>query len=328
MFGQVQLGFAAVLEAVQNLLSAFLGQAPTTATSSLDKDFEFTLRSGPSITLEKEKNAVLPSRWRRSHIQLMLAVLTVVPVMQLANPEFIRDRDLFDAFVNCEDHHFLNHADLYFRNFRQHYISLSSSQFNSLLERFESLLIQYPHSRSEYIQILLIKFLDYTMPYWLQPSVMSSETGGKTRELCHWLAQMLNGQKIRSWKTRDRLCQFLHRYVELDPFQNFWRPPQSFSSRRSQDDDVSMDESSSELPNDFFPCFIIPRLGSDDDIRVRFRVATISPRLLATAQHMGQESMEWYEEVKKWLSQDLDRHGHLASSQIISLTIIAVMSTC
>lgn len=219
-------------------------------------------------------------------------MLSFIPYAQSSTREPARNDDLCEIILSCKDEDFVAYAHIYFRALRYQMLNASSAQLGRFLRRFEDLLVSYAYSHAERLQILAVNFLDSTMHLWLQATVGLSEAGSQTRELCYWLAGLLSSGKARSWRVRDRICRFLDRYLSRDMYQQFWTPPIS-----SQEE---------EVPQDNNPGFVLPRLGGDQDIRVRFRVATINPRLLATAQTMGQNPSEWYESVLEFLSTDLD----------------------
>jgi ataxia telangiectasia mutated family protein len=254
----------------------------------------------PSVTSHTQQDQsagpLVDSRWRRDYMRVVLGLLTVAPTLQSKTPEPIRDTELSEIFATCDDDLFLNQADLYFRTIRHQMLGLGSPQLGQLLLRFETLLTQYAHARSERLQVLVVRFLDATMPLWLQPTVALAEAGSQTRDLCHWLASMLNWQKIRSWVIRDLICTFFDRYLACDPYHQFWAPATSSQDRED------------EVPQDLYPCIILPKLGGDEDIRVRFRVASVNSRILVTAKVMGQEPIQWYDGVRQWLSEELERY--------------------
>ena len=145
------------------------------------------------------------------------------------------------------------------------------------------------------MQLLVVDLLYSTLPLWSQQSVAVADTGHKIRYLCSWLSQALIKKKIRYWRVREWIARFLDEYLSLDPYEKIWM---------IQDGEVSDPLLDSERPYAMLPAF-----GADQDMRVRFRTAVLSPRLFSVARTAGRDSMMVYSDIKQHLTVDLSRYG-------------------
>jgi ataxia telangiectasia mutated family protein len=221
-----------------------------------------------------------------NHIaEVCVSFLAVVPILQSFSGEPTRDKELTELVLHS-DHNFHLIATLLLDKVRQQRLKLDLSDLDDFLRKIESLLMQYNYSRSEKLHLLVCRFLDSTSHLWLQDSVTDIEVGDNIRALCHWISKMLKENKIRSWKLRDHVACFFDRYLARNPTQEAW----------SRDGSVSSDS---------FPSALLPQLGADRDIRVRFRVAVANARLFAIARDVHHKALDLYCAIKDSLTLDL-----------------------
>lgn len=218
--------------------------------------------------------------------------LAVVPVLQSSSGAPTRDKELTELVLNCPDDKFLLLSPAFFGNIRRKYINIGHVVLDNFLGNFEFMLQQYQYSRSENLQYLVTEFLDSTLDQWSVEPVAGSDVGGKVRLLCRWLGNTLQGNKIRSWRTRDVVCRFLTRYIVSDPAQIIWSTP--------------LPDDEDEVDGDALPASMLPRLGADQDIRIRFRAATANARLFEVAKRCPRDPGELYANIKRWLTTDID----------------------
>jgi ataxia telangiectasia mutated family protein len=163
------------------------------------------------------------------------------------------------------------------------------------LDEFSKLLQLYTYARSERLQLLATQFLNSTVHVWLVKPVATGEVGDKVRQLYEWLSGTLRKQKIRGWKIRDSFACFLDRYLACDPSQVTWPAPDE------KDEQQQLDRLNS------LPVSLLPMMGSDRDIRVRFRVAVINARLFAIAHRVQHSALAMYDMIKRWYTIDIDK---------------------
>jgi serine-protein kinase ATM len=219
-------------------------------------------------------------------VEVSMAFLAVVPILQSTSGEPTRDKELTDLVLQSESKFHLI-ASVFFKNVRLRYLSLSASSFDRFLKKIGDLLQQYNYSRSENLQLLVTQFLDSTLHIWSQESMANSEVGDDVRALCHWISSILRDGKIRSWKPRDYAARFLDRYLHKDPNHTVWAR-----------DSVDIES---------LPANLLPILGADRDIRIRFRVAVLNARLFSIARTVGQDALLLYDTIKRSLTTNLQK---------------------
>jgi serine-protein kinase ATM len=235
------------------------------------------------------------SYFNRNVLEVCIAFLTVGPALQSASGEATRDKSLTELVLNCAESRpsaFLLVCPILFQKTRQGFVNLSVKNLDSFLDELGSLLQLYEYARSRRAQLLAAQFLNSTLDTWASQHIVMGEVLGKVRYFCDWLAGALKKQKIKDWFVRDFLARFLDRYLAKDPDQSAWSGP---------DDEK---EHTEHLPD-----ALLPMMTSDDDIRVRFRVAVINARLFAVARHVGRSALALYDSIKHWYTVDLDKYA-------------------
>ena len=82
----------------------------------------------------------------------------------------------------------------------------------------------------------------------------------------------------------------MKRYLAEDPGQVIWST-------------ALPDEELGAVESEALPAAILPMLGADQDIRVRFRVAFDNASLFG----FGRDPSQLYSEIKGWLTDDIDK---------------------
>lgn len=224
-----------------------------------------------------------------------MSFLAIVPILQSFSGAPTRDKELTEVVLNCPDDKFLLIGPVFFDKIRQGILNISHNVLANFLEKFESMLKLYGYSRSEKLQLLLAQFLDSTLLHWTADAVSGSEAGEQIRSFCRWLSAALRGNKIRSWRTRDCVARFMSRYTAVDPTQAIWSK-------------ISPEEEDEEEGPEALPWAVLPSLGADPDIRVRFRAAVANASLFGLARRTGKEPTHLYAEIKEWLTTDINEY--------------------
>jgi ataxia telangiectasia mutated family protein len=93
-------------------------------------------------------------------------------------------------------------------------------------------------------------------------------------------------------------------YLESDPNEVVW----SMNSEGVEQSDVTL------------PSQMIPRLGADDDIRIRLKMAAINARFLSSAQ--SEDAVELYGRFKEPLSKDVGKCVFTSFFVLLCLSVI------
>jgi ataxia telangiectasia mutated family protein len=258
-----------------------------------DGDGFAPIRTSHTTTQSSETSQQIDSmRAHRSIADSCITFLAIVPVLQSSSGEPTRDKDLTELILNCSENKFLLVGPMYFEKVRQRVLNISLNVLDGFLRKFEQMLKPYAFSRSEKLQLLTTQFLDSTLHIWKQDTVSRSEVGERVRDLCQWLSDTLRRNQIRSWRTRDCVARFMKRYIAEDPEQAIWS--------------MVSDEDCGTVGPEALPAGILPMLGADHDIRVRFRVAYENASLFSVARQTGRDPSQLYTEIKQWLTDDID----------------------
>jgi ataxia telangiectasia mutated family protein len=264
---------------------------PTSQTSAIDNDGFGPIRTTATRQSSDVSEDGDASYFSRIVLEVCIAFLTVGPALQSASGEPTRDKPLTELVLNCAELRpsvFLLVCPILFQKTRQGFVNLSVKNLDSFLDELSHVLRLYEYARSRRAQLLATQFLDSTLDTWASRQIVMGEILGKVRYFCGWLSGALRKQKIRDWFVRDFLARFLDRYLAKDPDQFAW----------------SDEEEPKNLPD-----ALLPMMSSDEDIRVRFRVAVINARLFAVARHMGRSALSLYDSIKHWYTVDLDKYA-------------------
>ena len=238
-------------------------------------------------------------------LHVCVGFLTVGPFLQSGGGEPTRDKELMSFLLSAADknpENFLVVFPLLLIKIRQRVLYLGEKTLNVLLDELEKLLQLYSFSRSGHLQYLAIQVLHSTMDLWSTPSISASEVGGKIRALCDWLSGALRKKKINSWSTRDALSVFLDKYLKHDPEQLAW------SIAEDNEDDEERVERLGGLPT-----ALLMLMNSDEDIRVRFRSASVVGGLFSAARRVSYDPMLVYGDLRRHFTNNLDKCVYLCS---------------
>jgi ataxia telangiectasia mutated family protein len=260
---------------------------PVSSSGMDDMDgFEPVRTPAPEVHTKRD-NAV----FHRYAAETCISFLVMAPALQSTSAEPTRDKELTDLVLRSEPSQLHLTAPIFFDHIRRRLLKISVTNLDDFFLKLGTLLQKYNYARSEKLQMLVCHVLDTTSHIWLQEPARNGEVGSKARSLCHWLSNMLMENKIRSWQLRDHLACFLDRYLSKDPTQEAW----------------SLDGT----PNGgSFPAVLLPMLGADPDIRVRFRAAVFNARLFSISKEIEQETLILYTGIRKSLTVDLQEYVH------------------
>jgi ataxia telangiectasia mutated family protein len=265
-----------------------------------------TAAQSPEVNQQNEGAASI-----RYITEVCMSFLAVVPILQSFSGEPTRDRDLTELVLGCaklRPEKFLLVCPIFLDKIRQRTLNLTVNNLDKFLDEFAKLLQLYTYARSEQLQLLATHFLDSTLHIWLIQPVVASEVGDKVRQLYEWLSGTLRKQKIRAWKIRDSLARFFDRYLACDPSQVAWTV---------LDDDEDEQQKLERLNG--LPSALLPMMSSDEDIRVRFRVAVVNARLFAYARRAQHPVLATYDAIKQWYTVDLDKCVFLIQHSLTSI---------
>ena len=251
----------------------------------VDKDGFEPIRTTQIITQSADGQQITDSHSNQSIAATCMNLLSVVPVLQSLSGEPTRDKAINELVLSCSPESFLIMGPAYLSNVQRRILYMNVNLLGTLLEKLGNILQDYGHSRSEKFQLLVTQFLQSTLHLWKNDVVISEEVGDHVSQLCHWLSNALQKQKIRSWRTRDIVVQFLQHYISEDPSQSIWTS--------------EVDEEAPSTP----PSDLLPILGDDRDVRIRFRIASITAQLFSTTR---EDPTDLYAKIKKWLTNNID----------------------
>lgn len=282
-----------------------------------DKDGFGPIRITQAMGASTETRHTDDTCTNRRIAEICVSFLTVVPILQSSSGEATRDTELTDFVLGSADEKFFLLAPIFLDKVRQRVLSLNINTLDNFLDKLAPLLESYAYSRSERAQLLVTQFLHSTLPIWLQKSVATTDVGHRIRQLTGWLSGILRSKKIRYWRVRDAIIRFLDEYLTLDPRQEIWSLP--------DDDDDGIDTFEFKQQ----PAAILPFLGADEDIRVRFRAGVANARLFSIARQIGQDVEGVYVDVKERLTREMDKYASSSGLSGLRLTSgLTVTSTC
>lgn len=240
------------------------------------------IRTSQSARAEKKLDANTILR----HIaRICIDFLSLIPILQSSNSETTRDKELLEIILDADGDPFLSIIPSYSDNIRRGRFNLGTGATDMLLLRFSQHMGDPSFAKREQMHLEVIRFLDSTIDVWLQPS--AANVLDKVQSLFKFYSDMIARKKVRSWRIRYALSCFMSGYLDKDPWQKAW----------------NIVEADCSPPSD-----LLPQLGSDEDIRVRFKLATLSAKLLSPANLAGKDASTVYLELKKGLSKDLSEY--------------------
>ncbi|KAM6497154.1 hypothetical protein JOM56_007627, partial [Amanita muscaria] len=289
--------------------NASSGAQPRSSRAVVDRDDFEPIRAASAQKSSEVLNHRVEELYLRHIFSVCIGFLTVGPSLQSAAGEPTRDKELMTFILTCAEKtpdNFFVICPMILGKIRQRVLSLAAKILDRLLEALCQLLGVYAYSRSASLQALVIQVLQSTMDLWLTHQVSDSEVGDKILQLCDWLSGALRKKKLGSWSTRDAFSVFLDEYLERDPEQLFWSG--------TQDNESGL------------PTALLMSLNSDEDIRVRFRIATIVARLFSVARHVQTDPMAVYGDLRQHFTNNLDNFESMLTRTLALGNIMIISS--
>lgn len=241
---------------------------------------------GPIRTSQTTRAEKLEVNTTIRHIaRICVDFLSLIPILQSTNGGGTRDKELLEIILDADGDPFLSMIPSLSDNVRHGRFNLGANATDMLLLKFSEHMSNPAYAKREQLHLEVIQFMDSTIGIWLQPS--AADVLNKVQSLFEFYSDMIVRKKVRSWRVRYAFSCFTGDYLSKDPWQKTW-------------DDTEVDC--------ILPSKLLPQLGSDEDIRVRFKLATLSARLLSPANLAGKEACTVYLELKEGLSTDLSRY--------------------
>ncbi|KAI0630512.1 hypothetical protein C8Q77DRAFT_1063237 [Trametes polyzona] len=296
----VQDAFADLLKRLRELLRTTIAGPASKGSNAYANDFndDFAPSLGTAVSTEAtQKSSAVATH--ESHIaRTCVTTLVIVPILQSSSGEPTHDKDLLDLLLQCEPGEFLLVAPPCLDHIEQKRLHLSRSNMKDLLQQVGDLCSDYVYKNMEAAQLLVVRVLEATAHLWRGSYANDEEVGGAARFYCTQCVELLRRSGRRSLRLRDAIVRFLGEYLAVDPTQEAWSLPIPGGDPPEPDD---------------FPAAILPTFADDVDIRIRFRFATISPRLLPVGSLAGRETMEVYRAVHRQLCADQYRYESIIS---------------
>ncbi len=108
------------------------------------------------------------------------------------------------------------------------------------------------------------------------------------------MALALKAGNIKSWKVRDTLARLYDRFVVENPSLSGWP---SYEGEEDDPDEIVVS-----------PDTLLPLVGGDVDVRVRFRAAVANAHLFSLAQKTERDPNQVYAGIKYHYAVDLDEY--------------------
>ena len=237
-----------------------------------------------SQTTQAEKKLDVNTTIR--HIaRICIDFLSLTPILQSTSGETTRDKELLEIILNADGDAFLSMIPSYSDNIRRGRFNLGVNATDTLLLRVSQHMGDPTFAKREQMHLEVIRFLGSTIGVWLQPS--AADVLNKVQFLFKFYSDMVVRKRVRSWRIRYALSCFMSDYLNKDPWQKTWITAEVECS----------------LPSE-----LLPQLGSDEDIRVRFKLATLNANLLSPTNLADKDASTVYSELKEGLSTDLNQY--------------------
>ncbi|KAK0488952.1 hypothetical protein IW261DRAFT_1547949 [Armillaria novae-zelandiae] len=244
-----------------------------------------------------------------------MSFLATVPILQSSSGEPTRDAELTDIVLKCQEDHsdrFILLCSVLGRKFRCKTLHLGVEVLRNLLDGIADLSNKYPYARHEKYQLLVGQFLESILLIWIpiyEGKGPGSETGG---QLLSQMALALKAGNVKSWKVRDTLARLYDRFVVENPSLSGW------PFYEGEDDD----------PDEIVvsPDTLLPLVGGDADVRVRFRAAVANAHLFSFAQKTERDPNQMYASIRSHYVVDLDDYEGMLTRMLSLANIIIVSS--
>ncbi|PFH50273.1 hypothetical protein AMATHDRAFT_41011 [Amanita thiersii Skay4041] len=313
------LFFGNITTTLRDIIRTMLGEVtnstgPRSPMAIDDKDDFGPIRTSSQQSLDLAGSG--DSEFFVRHIlDVCLGFLTIGPSLRSASGEPTRDKELMDLVLKCAESRpekFLVVCPLVLIKMRQRVLYLSENTLDSLLNALSRPLSLYAYAKNGHLHLVTIQALHSTINFWLTEQISTGEVSSKIRQLCSWLSTALQKKKLRTWWTRDAFACFLGEYIERDPQQHAWS---------LENDDSDESENAENLPTD-----LLMLMNSDEDVRVRFRMAVLTGQLFNISRRLGYDPLVMYDNVRKHYTTQIDSFEHMIT-RMLSLGNIMVVSS-
>lgn len=276
-------------------------------------------RAAQTAVVASESSGAGAGYMDRSSIEICMATLAIVPSLQSISGQSTRDKDLAEIVLESADSRLLGMASAYFTIVKAGTLSVSNPNLATFLNLLLELWEQYAYARDEEFHRLTLLFLHSTMNQWMDPAT-PDDICTSVRDLWKLVVEksLLPKRRMTSWRGRDDVVCFLDASLTLDPEEGFWAPIAH---------DVVIQGPGSATPQDdaeptiitLLPASVLPTLGSDVDIRVRFRASAAAARMFARASKLGQNPGTLYTDVLSYLTSN--EHAYVLSIVLVGYPI-------
>ncbi|THU87972.1 hypothetical protein K435DRAFT_730265 [Dendrothele bispora CBS 962.96] len=277
----VQDMFAETRKAIMDLLRTVAGETPQTASDAMDIDDEDGF--APIRTATVEATGSNESEHSLHNISTVcVSFLAISPVLQNSSGEPTRDKELTSLVLksaNERPYNFFLIGPVFLELIRNEILSLSANNVETFLDELGTLLKLYAHSRDERLHRVMIMFLESTM-HLLDSEMLSQDTKENFMILFSWLSNKVTGTRPPlSWFVRDSVARLLDKTLKQDPHERRW-------------DFVQENHTEETLPSQ-----LLAKLNSDNDMRVRFRAASLTGRMFEITRQARKSPMQLYAKV-------------------------------
>ncbi|TFK86745.1 hypothetical protein K466DRAFT_600062 [Polyporus arcularius HHB13444] len=307
----VQDAFTGLLDQLRSVLRMAVGRSPDEEDSDVQGQIDDADGFGPvrskhsadSITRDFEKDVAHVRRI----VNTCITALAVVPILQSSSGEATRDRALTELVLNSSPDEFLLLAPSFCDQISCRTLNISETKLEELFGKLIDICEPYPYKNRIDTKLLVVRILEATSHVWMQPT-FPMLLGDTVRGYCWETVKLLRAQSRKSWQVQDAIIRFLDGYLAKDPEQTVWQTPIENNSPNFED-----------LPSE-----VLPALGRDDDIRIRFRIAAISPRLFVVGTGVRTKDMNTiYKQVHSQLSVNTEHYEGILT-RLLCLGNIAI----
>ncbi|CDO73330.1 hypothetical protein BN946_scf185008.g93 [Trametes cinnabarina] len=299
----VQDTFAALLKTLRDVLSETMKKTATlTSTPGVASRDDFVPVLHAAASAQAAKALASMATHCRHVTRSCVTALVLIPVLQSSGTS-THDPELIQCFVggDTEPAEFLLIAPPCLDHVRRGRLRLSSSNMKALFDRIEVLLDTYAFSHIEDSQLLFVQTLVSTSSLW-RGSSGDEDILEAAQYYCAQCVKRLKKPLRCSWRVRDAIVRFLDAYLASDPAQKFW--------------------TESGVAKEELPASILPTVGGDHDIRIRFRVAATCPRLFTVGRLAGRRPLDVYHEIHRYLSANQEHFEYILTRLLCLANVV------
>lgn len=170
------------------------------------------------------------------------------------------------------------------------YFVFAGSELESIMEKIGTeLLPSYEYSRTEDLQLFVIKFLLATVTQWGREETMELPYVDKARKLSAWFSGQLLASNIPSYRIRIACVQLLERFLTSKDLTNFGHESEALACRNGEP----------VTPED-----VLIHLLDDADFRVRFRLAPVAGVMCSRIHNDGRQTFAIWTSISESRSFD------------------------